>query len=80
MLIDPENLQSLYNFACSQAARLDDADGALDKLESFFERAPPSFLSWAKVDPDLRSERQTPRFIAMLALAEARLANADGAL
>jgi hypothetical protein len=36
----------------------------------------PSELAWAKVDPDMEAVRDDPRFQAMIAAAEARLAAA----
>jgi adenylate cyclase len=44
-----------------------------------FARITDSFLPYAKADPDLELLRDEPRFHAMIAEAEARLAKEDGA-
>jgi adenylate cyclase len=38
LLIDPDNLQMRYNFACTLAASLGDPDAALDMLGPVLER------------------------------------------
>ena len=50
------------------------AEGALDLLTPMFETGPREAVYWAKVDRDLDSIREHPRFKALLAAAEARLA------
>jgi adenylate cyclase len=74
LLIDPDNMVMRYNFACNLAAQLNDADGALAMLGPTVEKATPAFLEHVKIDPDLDSLREDPRFVAMIAAAEARLA------
>jgi adenylate cyclase len=74
LLVDPSNLPMRYNFACALATYLKDTDAALDMLQPALERMPRGFLNHAKVDPDLDSLRDHPRFKAMIAAAEARLA------
>jgi len=78
MLIDPDNINMRYNFACALSAFAHEADAALDLLGPAFERFPIGFLNHAKVDPDLDAIRDHPRFHAMVAAAEARLAAASG--
>jgi adenylate cyclase len=83
LLLDPDNTNMRYNFACTLAAQLKDIDAALDMLVVFFERAASGVLNHARVDPDLELLRDHPRFKAMFAAAEARLAReqaADSAL
>jgi adenylate cyclase len=75
LLIDPENITSRYNFACALANYLNDAKGALEMLGPAFEKMGTGFLTHAKVDPDLDVIRDDPRFKAMLAAAEARVAS-----
>ncbi|HZK98701.1 MAG TPA: TIR domain-containing protein [Caulobacteraceae bacterium] len=75
LLIDPDNLNMRYNFACA-LCDLKDADGALDILGPLFERTTDTWLNHVKVDPDLDAVRDNPRFAAMVAVAEARLAAA----
>jgi len=73
LLIDPENINSRYNFACALANYLNDAEGALEMLGPAFEKMGAGLVTHAKVDPDFDCIRDDPRFKAMLAAAEARL-------
>jgi adenylate cyclase len=73
MLLDPDNLTMLYNFGCA-FTELGEPDVALDLLGPVFERDAAETINWAKVDPDLDSLRQHPRFKAMMAEADARFA------
>jgi adenylate cyclase len=73
LLLDPDNLNMRYNFACALAAQLNDIDGALDMLGLFFERAARGVIYYSKIDTDLERVRDHPRFKAMFAAAEARL-------
>jgi adenylate cyclase len=74
MLIDPENWNMRYNFACALAAYLKETDAALAMLAPVFPKASSGLLNHAKVDPDFDGIRDDPRFKTMLAAAEARLA------
>jgi len=73
LLIDPENINSRYNFACALANYLNDTEGALEMLGPAFEKMGAGLVTHAKVDPDFDCIRDDPRFKAMLAAAEARL-------
>jgi adenylate cyclase len=73
LLIDPENFNTRYNFACALSVHLKDKQGALDMLESAFAMVSEVFLPYAKVDPDLDFMRDDPRYLAMVAAAEKRL-------
>ena len=74
LLIDPENSNMRYNFACALSVYLKDKDAALGMLGPVFETITDTLLSYAKVDPDLDQLREDPRFLAMLSTADARLA------
>jgi adenylate cyclase len=76
LLIDPDNFNMRYNFACMLAVRLRDREAALEVLEPLLETISGSFLEYAKADPDLESLRDDPRYIGMVTAAEARLAAA----
>ena len=77
LLIEPDNANMRYNFACALATQLADPDGAIDLLGPLFERISIGLLNHAKADPDLDSVRNDPRFQAMVATAEARLGAAS---
>jgi adenylate cyclase len=81
LLIDPDNMNARYNFACCLASysKETDVDAALELLGPVFEKIAAGFLNHAKADPDLDPLRDDPRFKAMVAAAETRLAaTADG--
>ena len=73
LLIDPENMNMRYNFACTLATQLNDPDGAIATLGPLFEKISLGLLNHAKADPDFDSLRGDPRFVAMIEAAEARL-------
>jgi adenylate cyclase len=73
LLVDPDNHNMRYNFACMHVVDLHDHDGALTLLGPLFEVVSIDAVNWAKVDPDLDPLRDDPRFQAMVANAEARL-------
>jgi adenylate cyclase len=70
LLIEPDNANMRYNFACALACQLHDADAAIELLAPLFERISIGLLNHAKADPDLDSLRGIPRFQAMVAAAE----------
>ena len=74
LLIDPDNMNARYNFACTLATYLKEYDAALELLEPVFATMATGFLNHAKADPDLDPLRADPRFTAMLSAAERRLA------
>jgi adenylate cyclase len=74
LLIDPDNMPMRYNLACGLGARLQDTDGTLGLLGPYLAQATRPELEWVKTDPDMDSLRADPRFQAMIAAAEARLA------
>ena len=74
LLIDPDDFVMRYNFACTLSVQLKDKQAALDMLAKVFATIPDTFLPYAKADPDLELLRDDPRYQAMVAGAEARLA------
>ena len=76
LLIDPDNLDMRYNFACALNAYLNDKQTALDMLAPLFATITAYLLRYLKVDPDFESLHDDPRYQAMVAAAEARLAAA----
>jgi len=73
LLVDPDNLTMRYNFVCALAKHLHDEDAALEMLRPAFEQMGTGLIHHAKVDPDLDSIRDDPRFREMVATAERRL-------
>jgi adenylate cyclase len=74
LLIDPGNFNMRYNFGCALCVFLKDKEAALDMLGPVFETITDTFLPYAKADPDIDILRGEPRYQAMVAQAEARLA------
>jgi adenylate cyclase len=67
MLIDPDNLNMRYNFACVLAVHLDDGDEALRLLDSALCRSGKLMLKIVETDPDFDCLRDDPRFRKMIA-------------
>jgi adenylate cyclase len=67
LLIDPDNLNMRYNFACFLAVHLGDKEGALSMLQSIL-RQPDALrqLKYAETDPDLESIHDDPRFVNLM--------------
>jgi adenylate cyclase len=78
LLVDPDNMTMRYNFVCALANYLKDKDAALEMLRPVFDRIGTGVINHAKVDPDFDIIRDDPRFQAMLAEAEARIASDGG--
>jgi adenylate cyclase len=75
LLIDPDDWNMRYNFACVLLIHLDEPDAALDVLGPVLENVGATYyLSHIKVDPDFIRLHDNPRFKAMIAAAEAHLA------
>ncbi|NUT01312.1 MAG: TIR domain-containing protein [Sphingomonas sp.] len=73
LLIDPENWNMRYNFACVTAVYLNDPNGALDLLEPVLKHVTISLYRNALADTDLDGLRSIPRFQAIMAAAAQRL-------
>ena len=80
LLIDPDNRNNRYNFACFLSADMGDRDAALAMLKPLFENTTESWLAYTKADPDFESLHDDPRWQAMVAAAEVRLAEAKAAV
>ena len=78
LLIDPDNLNMRYNFACALARDFRDRDAAIRMLESSLSRIKGS-IGAAEFDPDLYSIRDDPRFKRIIAEAKERLGVGGGA-
>ena len=79
LLIDPDNFNMRYNFACMLSVRFKDKDAALAMLSPLFDTISDAFLPYAKADPDLASLHDDSRWQSLIAAAEARLAAAKSA-
>ncbi|MEO5622223.1 MAG: TIR domain-containing protein [Dokdonella sp.] len=78
LLIDPDNFNMRYNFACAVSVYLKDKDAALEMLGPVYATMTEAFLPYARADPDFDFLRDDQRFQAMVAAAEARLAAGAG--
>jgi tetratricopeptide (TPR) repeat protein len=74
MLLDPDNINLLYNLGCNMVM-LGDFDKALELLSEVFARAQRQNLIWFETDTSLDPLRDDPRFNALVAEAEARVAS-----
>jgi adenylate cyclase len=73
LLIDCDNLDMRYNFACMLAAHLNEPDHALTLLERYLGAIGSFQIDLVEADPDLDGLRGNPRFEAMLGNARKRL-------
>jgi adenylate cyclase len=74
LILEPENVNMRYNFACCIAVDPNQHEQALELLEASFTQSDDSQIKWMKADPDLNPLRHYPRFKEMMAAAEARVA------
>lgn len=79
LLIDPDNVNMRYNFACILAGYLRDTEAALSLLQSTLSMAGQDQIRIAEADPDLDPIRDDPRFQKLLADAKDRLGIVDAA-
>jgi adenylate cyclase len=77
LLVDPDNLNMRYNFACVLAACLRDTEEAIRMLQSTLPVAAEYPVRVAEIDTDLDSLRDDPRFQKLMADAKKRLGMAD---
>ena len=76
LLIDPNNWNMRYNFACTLATYLGDKNAALEMMQPLFDGITEPLLRYLADDPDFMSLHDDPRYQGMVAAAEARLAAA----
>ncbi|MCL6682905.1 TIR domain-containing protein [Sphingomonas alba] len=72
MVVDPDNVNMPYNFACMLANWVGDIEGALDMIEPVMPRQSRSLLITQLNDPDMDPLREHPRFKRMIAEAMKR--------
>ena len=72
LLIDPDNLNMRYNFACILADALRDKEAALRMLESAISRSGAYQVMIADTDTDFDAIRDDPRFQKIIADAKKR--------
>ena len=72
MLIDPDNINMKYNFACVLAGYVGDVEEALSLLASVFALS-SMHAKIAETDPDLETLHDNPRFKEMLARERQRM-------
>ena len=73
LLIDPDNLNMRYNFACVLSGHLGDKEAALKMLQPTLARAGEYQVRITETDTDFDAIRDDPRFQAMIADAKKRL-------
>ena len=75
LLVDPDNRLLCYNLACAcLTPAMNDHDTAIDLLRPYMTHANTGQILHLTADPDLDPLREDPRFQAMLAEAQARVA------
>jgi adenylate cyclase len=74
VLLDPDNLNMRYNLACVLIGESHDNDAGLHMLAFVLERCAADVVNWVQSDADLDPVREDSRFKAMVAAAEARIA------
>jgi adenylate cyclase len=77
LLIDPDNLNMRYNFACVLAGHLGDSDAAIKMLQSALAVAGEYQVRIAETDTDFDCIREDSRFQKIIAAAKKRLGIAD---
>ena len=76
ILVDPDNLNMRYNFACA-LANTGDRDGSIEMLRPVLATCRDTIVQITESDVDFDSVRDDPRFVAMMAEAKQRLGMVD---
>jgi adenylate cyclase len=71
LLVDPTNLNMLYNIGCG-LIKGGEIDWGLDMIEAVAKATLRGSLNWIATDSDLDPVREHPRYVQMMADAEAR--------
>ena len=77
MLVDPDNLNMRYNFACILAAQMGEKEEALKLLDRTLAVSGVTALRMAETDPDFDPLRDMPGFAKMVARERKRHGLAD---
>jgi adenylate cyclase len=72
LIIEPDDTDDRYNVACA-FAQMNEPEEALTQLECCIPKMPPEIVNWMKQDSDLVPLQSHPRYLALIAEAEARL-------
>ena len=78
MMVDPDNINMPYNFACVLAVSAGDIEAALDMIEPLMPRQSRSLMLTMLADPDMDPLRDHPRFKRMVAEAMERTGVTEG--
>jgi adenylate cyclase len=73
LTMEPDDAVDHYNVACA-LAQMNETDQALDLLEACVPKLGAKRISWIKQDNDLKPLHDHPRYQALIAQGEARLA------
>ena len=71
--IEPDDPMDHYNLGCA-LAQMNEPSRALDLLESCVPGMSPEFINWIKQDTDLVPLHEHPRYTALIARGQTRLA------
>jgi len=77
-MVDPDNINMPYNFACVLAVSAGDIEAALDMIEPLMPRQSRSLMLTMLADPDMDPLRDHPRFKRMVAEAMERTGVTEG--
>ncbi|HWD66688.1 MAG TPA: hypothetical protein VG227_01890, partial [Caulobacteraceae bacterium] len=76
LLIEPDNLNMRYNFACALCLSPDGTEAAVEMMAPVLATTTLMWLNHIRIDPDLATIAENPRFKALIGAAESRLAAA----